>query len=93
MYNLIQYASGPIKIFNLPIHLYYTIICDPHYVHVSQNCSNIFQNKDLHFNSKYIRRTKINTDMRLQLIVNSIFGIENVVLVLLGLILMTYVDA
>ena len=24
MYNLIQYASGPIKIYNLPIHLYYT---------------------------------------------------------------------
>ena len=23
MYNLIQYASGPIKIYNLPIHLYY----------------------------------------------------------------------
>ena len=25
MYNLIQYASGPIKIYNLPIHLYYSI--------------------------------------------------------------------
>ena len=28
MYNLIQYASGPIKIYNLPIHLYYTILTD-----------------------------------------------------------------
>ena len=25
MYNLIQYASVPIKIYNLPIHLYYII--------------------------------------------------------------------
>ena len=25
MYNLIQYASGPIKIYNLPIHLYDTV--------------------------------------------------------------------
>ena len=34
MYNLIQYASGPIKIYNLPIHLYYSL-CEYIFTHSS----------------------------------------------------------
>ena len=54
MYNSIQYASGPPKIYNLPIHLYYNTIKQhssgdelKKYIHRTQNSELRTQNSKL----------------------------------------------